>query len=125
MLVFECSLLITAKNTRGAEWARGKFLLKLYFSSMKALDDETQENEGLELTLEQQMMDLMLEEEKDKEPSINKSSQIFSPKSMSTKVRQWFIEDVMYKSPDFLFRYTHVYLQMVVTIYTTAVGLLN
>ena len=53
---------------------------------IKALDDETQDNEGLELTLEERMMDLLLEDNSTKEPSIKKSSPMFEPTSASTKV---------------------------------------
>lgn len=50
------------------------------------MDDETQQNEGLELTLEEQMMDLMLCEDKEKEPIVKKSSQIFEKEALSSKV---------------------------------------
>ncbi|WAR20822.1 TTF2-like protein [Mya arenaria] len=51
-----------------------------------ALDDETQENEGLELTLEEQMMDLLLDDQ-EKEPTLRKTDKIFQPKAMSTKMK--------------------------------------
>ena len=59
---------------------------------LQALDDETQENEGLELTLEEQMMDLLLDDNSTKEPSIKKSSPIFEPSSASTKVRYHIVQ---------------------------------
>lgn len=59
-----------------------------HLSLMKdALDDETQQNEGLELTLEEQMMDLMLSEEKEKEPKVKKSSVMFEKEALSTKMQ--------------------------------------
>ncbi|XP_052773741.1 transcription termination factor 2-like [Mya arenaria] len=58
-----------------------------HLSLMKdALDDETQENEGLELTLEEQMMDLLLDDQ-EKEPTLRKTDKIFQPKAMSTKMK--------------------------------------
>ncbi|XP_053407442.1 transcription termination factor 2-like isoform X2 [Mercenaria mercenaria] len=59
-----------------------------HLSLMKdALDEETQSNEGLELTLEEQMMDLMLNDEKEEEPVVKKSSLIFEKEALSTKMQ--------------------------------------
>lgn len=59
-----------------------------HLSLMKdALDDETQQNEGLELTLEEQMMDLMLNDDSQKEPSVKKTSPVFEKESLSTKMQ--------------------------------------
>ncbi|KAL4231279.1 transcription termination factor [Mactra antiquata] len=59
-----------------------------HLSLMKdCVDEETQQNEGLELTLEEQMMDLMLNDDKDKEPTVKKSSQIFEKEALSSKMK--------------------------------------
>ncbi|KAK3610427.1 hypothetical protein CHS0354_016603 [Potamilus streckersoni] len=60
-----------------------------HLSLMKgAVDEETQENEGIELTLEEQMRGLLLDDNSDKqEPELTKSSPLFEKTALSTKMK--------------------------------------
>lgn len=64
------------------------FIAKYFTISVnvQALDDETLDNEGIELSLVDQMKDLLLDSDSVKDPKISKSSSIFQKASMSTKV---------------------------------------
>ncbi|KAL3865169.1 hypothetical protein ACJMK2_006788 [Sinanodonta woodiana] len=60
-----------------------------HLSLMKAaVDEETQENEGIELTLEEQMRGLLLDDDSNKqEPKLTRSSPLFEKTALSTKMK--------------------------------------